>query len=429
MKETFERVEGEKPIGGYVPVKVRELFLVWWCYEVGLIEFRDVRVWFALREIVVRHTTRALRKPRFRIEEIMELTSQSRRAVVRASLKRLEQCGLAVCRQSSIAFGNGKGICESSEFVRRFNLIANRRRTVPVPRYAVCMIARKSRATLVATTLGHFIRLMYLRNGRCRADGCCKASWIAEVFSLDISSVKRARATLIAQGLIRTQETPQWYRNRFGWRGAVNLQWKGVDNRSNHFGRRCGKLPPRARKRRRTATAKRKPESLFETKTPICKAVHGFQKWGGKERSELHVDDLHDAKRTEAVFEQAARGGLVSRYDRLNVFAAAEKAKRVGTRNPVGLFCWLLKSRRWDYISLTDQDAGLARLRELDACGRYPGAPMLKHVLSRAGIHATSVTQPQDQRRMPRAADVLERCVTAQDAVATLRSQPVGCRA
>ena len=47
-------------------------------------------------------------------------------------------------------------------------------------------------ALLLATTLGHLLRCMYYRDGRCCPDGRCKSSWIARTFGVDIRNVKAA---------------------------------------------------------------------------------------------------------------------------------------------------------------------------------------------------------------------------------------------
>ena len=46
--------------------------------------------------------------------------------------------------------------------------------------------------------------------------GCCAASWIALVFGGDLSSIKSARAQLIADGWFTRLETPQRFRQRYG---------------------------------------------------------------------------------------------------------------------------------------------------------------------------------------------------------------------
>lgn len=361
MTLELPRVEQEKPEGGYIPIKAVQLFSVWWCYERRQIEFADLRLWFALQEAVARRPKDFdRRKPKYDISELVKLTGARSDAAVRRSLGRLEEAGLVRCRRSSIRFADmPKDIGDESEFHHRFNLIRNRRRRVPMPRRLLCMLAKKSRASLVATLLGHALRLLYLRQLKCRADGNCKASWIADVFGIDVRSVKRARALLVDSGILVSHGTAPWYQNRYGWRGAFNLDWSARELDQ------AKKLSPRPRISTETVTSK-KPVSLFETKTPICDAVNGVWK-PCSVLGHLTNEHLRDNDKLDSVFKQAVRYRVVCRADRINVFAAAERARRVATRNGPGLFAWLIRNRRWDYVSLADQDAAQARLRTLDA--------------------------------------------------------------
>ncbi|MDC0937333.1 hypothetical protein OAS39_13690 [Pirellulales bacterium] len=225
-------VLGDKPVGGFVPISVVQLFLAWCSYDTGVIKLFDLRVWFALHEVKVRRCRmRADRRARYSIAEIMALTEQSRRSVVVASVQRLQETGLVKCRLTSIVFADSvEGVTiDKAEFHERLEKIANRRRRVPVPRTVIKLIAAGGRRVLIATIIGHLFRLLYFRGGQCRADGNCKASWVAEVFRINVRSVKQARKKLIEAGILSVQRMKQWYTNRYGWRGAINLDWKCVD--------------------------------------------------------------------------------------------------------------------------------------------------------------------------------------------------------
>jgi hypothetical protein len=86
-------------------------------------------------------------------------------------------------------------------------------------------IAGGCRRVTIATILGHLLRCLYYRQGQCKADGFCKASWIAEVFGVSVRNVKAARQYLERIGLLQRIEVPQWLRNRYGQKMAINLQW------------------------------------------------------------------------------------------------------------------------------------------------------------------------------------------------------------
>ena len=94
--------------------------------------------------------------------------------------------------------------------------ITNNRRRVPVPRQAVRLIAGGAKASVIATMLGHLIRCLYYRDQHCRSGGWCKASWIAEVFGINLRSVKAARKHLVEIGWLQTFPTPQRLCNRWG---------------------------------------------------------------------------------------------------------------------------------------------------------------------------------------------------------------------
>ena len=64
------------------------------------------------------------------------------------------------------------------------DLISHPDRRVPVPRRIIRLIASGARRTLIATILGHLIRCLFYKHGECHPKGCCKASWIAEVFGV-----------------------------------------------------------------------------------------------------------------------------------------------------------------------------------------------------------------------------------------------------
>ena len=369
-KETW-KVAAKRPVGGFALIRADHLFAVWWCYEREIIGLSDLRLWFALREVVARRcTVGPRRKPRFTTCELMELTGQRRRAALKASLLRLEQAGLVKCRRSSITFAKSLddiALGDRVAFNERLSLIANHRRRVPVPRRVLRWLAGRSRRVLIASVLGHFLRLLYLRNGGCRADGNCKASWLAEAFAINVRSVKTGRRQLIECGLLIGQDVPHWYRNRYGWRGAVNLEWTGDESASNeqrdrqkpapHPRQTCAKLPPpRQNNKLSSRGTNQKPACGSNGSLGIVRGSVGH----------LDVQDLRIDERTQRLFQRAVLAKVVGRGDRLNVFAAAEHALRVGSRNPAGLFVWLLVNRCWGYVTQVDEDVARQRLQRLD---------------------------------------------------------------
>src|SRR5262245_19737780 len=103
--------------------------------------------------------------------------------------------------------------------------ILHPQRRVPVPRHTIRLIAGGCRATVIATMFGHLIRCLYYREHRCVSGGWCKASWIAEVFRVDLRNIKAARTHLVAIGWLRTLHTPQSLCNRWGTYTLISLSW------------------------------------------------------------------------------------------------------------------------------------------------------------------------------------------------------------
>ena len=78
----------------------------------------------------------------------------------------------------------------------------------------------------------------------------------------------------------------------------------------------------------------------------------------------IEARHLRDDASLVVLYYQAVADGLIgdSEAGRLDFFALAERASSRG-RNPGGLFRWLLVHKRFDFITLADEDAALQRLR------------------------------------------------------------------
>jgi hypothetical protein len=78
--------------------------------------------------------------------------------------------------------------------------------------------------------------------------------------------------------------------------------------------------------------------------------------------------DLQDTSRLLALYEQAVDHGLVNRSinDRLNFIAAAEHARIVGSHNPCGLFAELVRRKRYEFVTQSDEDRAQQRLKLFD---------------------------------------------------------------
>src|SRR5206468_2611134 len=148
---------------------------------------------------------------------------------LRASLRRLQTLGLLTWSSTRLTFATDptdlRGVEDLSDFFTMHQAIVNNRRRVPVPRQAVRLIAGGLKASVIATMLGHLIRCLYYREHRCISGGWCKASWIAEVFHVDLRTIKAARKHLVAIGWLQLLDTPQTLCNRWGTYARISLAW------------------------------------------------------------------------------------------------------------------------------------------------------------------------------------------------------------
>ncbi len=87
--------------------------------------------------------------------------------------------------------------------------------------------------------------------------------------------------------------------------------------------------------------------------------------------SHVVLMDLRDTRRTLELFEDAKRRGLTngSEADRLNFLAAAERARRVGAKNPCGLLAQIVRRRLLRYVAGVDEDAARRRLTRVTESG------------------------------------------------------------
>jgi hypothetical protein len=271
-----------------------------------------------------------------------------------------------------------------------------------MPRQAIRLIAEGSRATVIATMLGHLIRCLYYRNHRCISGGWCKASWIADVFRMDLRNIKAARKHLVMIGWLQTLDTPQTLCNRWGSYMLVNLSWTraamGKTSQDNVQTPSSESPPPPAFSTTKLPPpykAYREPLQELQHQKPAPQAdiatlplpfQHTEPVSGGsttgvyiQERektkkttnhtprlSHIVPEDLTDTTRLLALFEQAHTQGLIGKSDsqRLTFLSLAEHAKVVGSHNPCGLFAELTRRKCWHFVTESDEDAAHWRLKQ-----------------------------------------------------------------
>lgn len=324
----------EKPDGGFVLLGEQAVHRAWDALRDGRIELRDLRLWLASFEARARRCKlRPGTRPRYGEGELADLAGCPPSSV-RAALRRLERAGL------------GTWTAESVEPAREG-------RPLPVPRPWLRELCRVRGRAVLATALGHVVRCLYYRGGRCVSGGYCKSSWVAERFGVAPRAVKEARSAMVAAGRLRVLAADQRRLNRFGAPVVVDLGRLEREGRASCAVRKSA--PPRVLSTAGSAPPKeheylsyRRSEHQNPGAAPARDGASRRTRGGVAAAAALaHVDaaDLRCTQRLVTLFGEAHRRGWVRRCeaDKLAFFAAAEHALRVGTTNPPGLFAWLVR--------------------------------------------------------------------------------------
>src|SRR5947208_1743192 len=403
----YPKLTAKKPHGGFRLLLVQQLCLVWWAYRSRLIQLMDLRVWFAAHEMVARRCQLAP-------DQVPDHTRTALHRLVRgvgaehlpASLRRLEAVGLLTWSRTQLTFATSpadlRRVHDLADFHCMLHAIANAQRCVPVPRQIVRCIAGGCRATVIATQLGHMIRCLYYRDQRCISGGWCKASWIAEVFRMDLRNIKAARKHLVTIGWLRLCDTPQTLCNRWGTYALINLSWTRAAleraAEANLDSSSSGSppppeffttgLPPLHKEYRQPLQELQHQEPALQADSPTpsqplehtapasSRPSSGVKKQDQEHRKQTTIqpptlrhivpEDLQDTARLLNLFSQAQTQGLIGKSDseRLTFLALAEHAKVVGSQNSCGLFALLVQRQHWHFVTDSDEDAAQARLKQ-----------------------------------------------------------------
>lgn len=413
-------------VGGYCLIPVVQVAMVWWAYRQGLIRYIDLRTWFGCQELVARRCVVRPGEPvRYTPAELDGLVGGAGGKRREASLGRLTRAGLLTWSSSAVSFtASPDGLPAESlaEFWSLFNALPNSKRKLPVPRRTIREIAGGLKPVVVATMLGHLLRCVYSWKGELEAEGCCKASWIAETFRVDVRGVKRARRHLASIEWLTLKPSEQWHRQKYGARALVNLAWSRKPSTQTAIAAppvseepRLG-LPPRA-----AVFAHELPppesdkylSSRFRNQKPASRGPAGFSAGKGEKKNPTmrHVElcDLKNTARLLVLFRDAVARGLVgeSEGERLLFVGAAERALFKGTVNPCGLFVQLVRGRLWDHVTNSDEDAAQQRLKAylygVRRKRKETPAPRLKPVrveLSDDARFAAAVRRVVSERRL-----------------------------
>lgn len=401
-----------KPEGGFQFISVLHLCALWSAYAQHRLHHFDLRLWFAAQEMSARRCQLAKgQQPKFWQEEWIALIG--RRGGTTQALARLQRAGLLTPEVSSLIFPTPPPLETHPPLAAMCAQIPNHHRRIPVPRRLLRFLAKGCSRVLLATILGHLFRCLYYRHGQCYAAGFCKASWIAQVFSVSPRAVKTARQRLETLGVLQRIDTPQWVRNRYGQKMAINLRWKEGTTAVTAASASLSPLaPPLAEnpaqsapldsdKKLLTEIQYQKPagsgsagvlstlfaqarecvrngsslveESLSPLPPPVITAAQPRQETPAPVHSlslpsprlqQVLLPDLQNLDRLLILYDQAVQTQVIgsAEADRLAFVALAQHVLHFQPKNPGGLFLQLLKHRRFAVITQAEEDQARARL-------------------------------------------------------------------
>lgn len=374
--------------GGYIKVPIHQLILMAWLHREGHLTRRQWRICFAALEL--RERRRHVgddRKPAYTRRELLRLIGGQGTGVT-ADLKHLAALGMLQFSERHVdltASVDRITLADVSGFWEMFNSIANNRRAIPIPRRTIRALAAGFGRATMATMCGLLIRAMYWRReqGGYRIDGRVRREWLAETFGITPRAVTTAFTTLIDLGWIKRIECQQWELNKWGTRFALVpdwTPWSVSESSSPNAGNLTKSSSP-------CLNSSPSPYGEVQTNSSAGEGHHttpqttaangtGVSKSLSKEKTphnrnyagpilhDIQAEDLRCTDRLLALHRQAAEKGLIAAGEggRLDFVALAERAKTHG-QNPPALFAWLLRSKRFDFITLADEDAAHDRLK------------------------------------------------------------------
>lgn len=332
-------------------------------------------------------------------------------------MKRLAQLGLVEIAAHRVTFARSAEDIRLESglegFCAFFQALPNRRRTVPVPRRTLRALAAGFSRAVTAYMIAALIRSVFWTRagdggGEYRTDGRAKLSWIADTFGISRRAATDARARLIELGWLEPIEAQQWELNRWGVRDAVNVSWAprsgealdleagaagdavdapadaSVDNSQpaavEEEGSRAGGSASPCLNRSSLSTRDSKTRRLrARAPGPSGDCISSSSKPGNKKRAErsasrsgkpnirdIRPEHLQDPETLLELREQAIKLGFdfAGEGGELDFLALANRARARGHR-PGAIFFDLIKNRRTAFITIVDEEAARAQLREL----------------------------------------------------------------
>jgi hypothetical protein len=363
-----------------------------------------VRVVLALSEMAVRRrcwvwTARRRGKassftPRFTTGELSAFLGLPEKKA-RLALKELQLLGLVEFSETRLVVASSLDdvaltAAERVEFEEWLSKLTPRA-SFPIPRSILALACESSSRAFIATVLGVCLRCSWYYPSRkeWRGRGRLSLSWLSESFGVCPRALKSAKKQLMGLGWIHQEQT-----SRFGDRLIINPAWRrwvatkefgGVGEHASapaagpknappppHSGpknappKREENLPTEGKYQRQSPPERREPPGPGVQIQGIQKPQDNSPEIPPPRLSQILPADFRDVGRALELFRQAAKCGLVpnsSEHSRLLWMAAIERARTVPARSPAAVFLYLVKNRKWDYLSDGHFEAANARLK------------------------------------------------------------------
>lgn len=366
--------------------------MVWWAYREGLITKLALRAYFGAIELEVR---RRLSGGKYQpsMGELRKLVGgpEAGQGGVRPALKQLLELGLLkTCSKSGISFAESQEelrLEDASGLDAMLAKLQGVTRKVPVPRRMLRRLAGGLSKARTATVLAHLIRCLFYRKGEgINPVGCCKASWVSDVFGVTERSVFDARRFLVVElGWLLPEDCSQHVLNRDGLWVAVNLDWGPEEQgtspelstadavaapvasdessgpRPENAGHFAG--PSTDKKPLREAN-NQKPASRPPASGGPAGSSNSNSEGKNPDLRDVVPEDLRDGERLLELHAQAVEARFISssEADKLAFLAASAHARAVGSK-PCRLFAWMVRGRRFEFITQADEDAARSLLK------------------------------------------------------------------
>ena len=365
--------------GGSYSIPPLALIIVWAAYRQRKLGWLALRVWLALWEIKCWHEARSNSDgtPYYDTSQIASAIRSPNVATSRlkTALSTLQHLGLINFTSSTIWIAASLDDLQDAELRHLAKQMAanighaNVARGLRMPRRMLVylMTSKRPRPVYAGVMFALLIRTMLTKRYE-TYKGCCTATWIALTFGGDPSSIKSARAQLIAEGWFVRLDTPQRVRQKI-WRmgGPCNRAACGKSGRNGtpHV--------PSKPERNRTPSYR---TSRFLTKlkqTSLYSLV--FRNPNGKTSNPSTSTTQHAASSLSR--RPISRVIPSTEASRRTFFAAIAHAIRVAKRNACGLLRQLVETSAYhQFITQADEDqASIWLARQQPVLNLYPQFP------------------------------------------------------